>query len=296
MNLMKTRLIPVLLALALIFSLAGCGASSAPSAPAEITSSPSSVQEAPASSEAASPVDSGPAEESADDGVIRATEEELDLSVRHAEGMNGMVASASPIASKVGVTILERGGNAVDAAVAVAYALGMVESNASGVGGDGYMLVYDANSGKSTFLDYKGEAPAAFTLEFLNEHRGVKGYKQTGYSAVVPGFVAGMEKANELFGTMSMAELLQPTIDYAEKGVPVTPFMAHVYVDYYKTLMKYPETEATFLNDGFPYNEGELFTNQNYANVLKRIAAEGKDAFYWKLHNPSSIRWRNTTA
>ena len=61
-------------------------------------------------------------------------------------------------------------------------------------------------SGKSTFLDYKGEAPAAFTLEFLNEHRGVKGYKQTGYSAVVPGFVAGMEKANELFGTMSMAE------------------------------------------------------------------------------------------
>ena len=280
MNLMKTRLIPVLLALALIFSLAGCGASSAPSAPAEITSSPSSVQEAPASSEAASPVDSGPAEESADDGVIRATEEELDLSVRHAEGMNGMVASASPIASKVGVTILERGGNAVDAAVAVAYALGMVESNASGVGGDGYMLVYDANSGKSTFLDYKGEAPAAFTLEFLNEHRGVKGYKQTGYSAVVPGFVAGMEKANELFGTMSMAELLQPTIDYAEKGVPVTPFMAHVYVDYYKTLMKYPETEATFLNDGFPYNEGELFTNQNYANVLKRIAAEGKDAFY----------------
>lgn len=60
-----------------------------------------------------------------------------------------------------------------------------------------------------------------------------------------------------------------------EKGVPVTPFMAHVYVDYYKTLMKYPETEATFLNDGFPYNEGELFTNQNYANVLKRIARRG---------------------
>ena len=107
MNLMKTRLIQVLLALALIFSLAGCGASSAPAMPAESAPSPSSVQEAPVSSEAASPVDSGPAEAPADDGVIRATEEELDLSVRHAEGMNGMVASASPIASKVGVTILE---------------------------------------------------------------------------------------------------------------------------------------------------------------------------------------------
>ena len=80
MNLMKTRLIPVLLALALIFSLAGCGASSAPAMPAESAPSPSSVQEAPASSEAASPVDSGPAEAPADDGVIRATEEELDLS------------------------------------------------------------------------------------------------------------------------------------------------------------------------------------------------------------------------
>lgn len=89
MNLMKTRLIPVLLALALIFSLAGCGASSAPSAPAEITSSPSSVQEAPASSEAASPVDSGPAEESADDGVIRATEEELDLSRSESRSLSG---------------------------------------------------------------------------------------------------------------------------------------------------------------------------------------------------------------
>ncbi len=277
MNLARTRLLPILLTLLLILSVASCAgspaASSSAAAPSAVPAeSPTAVE--PASSSA--PVQPEPA----DDGVIHATAEEMDLSSRHAEGYNGMVASASPLASKVGITILERGGNAVDAAVGVAYALGMVEPNASGIGGDGYMLVYDAKNKKCTFLDYKGEAPAEFSVDFLNAHYNVEGKAFKGYAALVPGFVAGMEKANEMFGTMSMAELLQPTIDYAEKGVEVTPFMAHVYIDYYNVLRKHPETEATFLNDGFPYNAGDTFTNLNYAKVLRRIAAEGKDAFY----------------
>lgn len=274
MNLARTRLLPILLALLLVLSMASCAGSPASSAVSSGAPPAESSQATPQAAQSSAP------EAPIDDGVIRATAEEMDLSIRHAEGYNGMVASASPLASKVGLTILERGGNAVDAAVGVAYALAMVEPNASGIGGDGYMLVYDAKSKKCTFLDYKGEAPAAFSLDFLLEHSDVQGKAFKGYAALVPGFVAGMEKANALFGTMPMAEILQPTIDYAEKGVEVTPFMAHVYVDYYNVLRKHAETEATFLNEGFPYNAGETFTNLNYAKVLRRIAAEGKDAFY----------------
>lgn len=287
MRMLSRHILPILMAVLMVFSLAACGSqpSAAPSQVETVISSSEAAVEPAASEPAAQPEKIPETAESKEpelvcDGIVKVTQEDVDLSVRHAEGANGMVASASPIASKVGVSILEKGGNAVDAAVATAYALGMVEPNASGIGGDGYMLVYDANAKKCTFLDYKGEAPAGLTLEFFTNMKKQKGYKQEGCSAAIPGFVAGMEKANQLFGTMSMEELLAPTIDFAENGVPVTPFMAHVYVDYYDLLVRRPETERVFTSDGLPYSEGETFKNPEYAELLKRIAKEGKDVFY----------------
>jgi gamma-glutamyltranspeptidase/glutathione hydrolase len=209
---------------------------------------------------------------------IRFSDEEMDLSVRNATGANGVVTSASPLSSKVGLTILERGGNAVDAAVAVAIALGMVEPNASGLGGDGYMLVYEAASGKTTFLDYKGAAPAAFTLDYYKTLGTADRHK--GPAVLVPGAVAGLYKANELFGTMSFAELIQPTIDYATYGIPVTQHMADVYMDSYTLLNGFPETARIYLHDGFPYLQGETYANPDFAQTLKLIAEQGPDAFY----------------
>lgn len=285
MNMLTKRLLPLLLALAMVASMVGCGSSAPAAQPAAPSAPAASSEPAPAPAPAPEPApvpEPAPAPEPVDDGTIKLSAEEMDLSVRDAKSSKGMVTSASPIASKVGLTILEKGGNAVDAAVAVAYALGMVEPNASGIGGDGYMMVYDAATGKSTFLDYKGEAAAGYTLDFHVSHKEKDGAKfaHSGYSANVPGVVAGMEKANELFGTMTMAELIQPAIDFAEKGVPITSFMASAYGDYIDLIKSNPETAKVFTNDGFPWMTGETFTNPEYAAVLKRIAAEGKDAFY----------------
>lgn len=296
-----SRFAALILALALAISAAGCTApavsatapasSASPSVPAEAESASPQVAESapPQVSEPSSSVPAAGASSSAapqpaavtqaPDGTISLTAEEMDLSRRDATAKNGMVATASPLASKVGVEILQKGGNAVDAAVAVAYALGLVEPNASGVGGDGYMLVYDAKTKKSSFIDYKCEVPAALTLD-LYKTLDSETYSRTGLGALVPGFVAGMEKANELFGTMTMAELIQPAIDFAEKGVVVTPFMAQTYMDNFRILNLYPETQKTFLNGGLPYTEGEIFTNPNYGKTLRIIARQGSAGFY----------------
>jgi gamma-glutamyltranspeptidase/glutathione hydrolase len=297
MSLLSSRLLALLLAIAIVLS--GCAdpmvaeagssvaSSSATGEPLSASSQEPAQSESadvPASSEAGAGVESEPepeaeAEAETEQTAASQAASEMDLSVREAFGANGMVATASPVASKIGLSVLQKGGNAVDAAVAVAYGLGMAEPNASGVGGDGFMLVYDAKTKKTTFIDYKCECPAALTLELYKSLSSAQA-KRTGISALVPGFVAGMEKANELFGTMSMEELIQPTIDFAEQGIEVTPFMATTYLDNYETLMLYPETSRIFLNDGFPYMNGEIFRNQDYADTLKLIVRDGAAGFY----------------
>jgi len=217
-------------------------------------------------------------EESLPDSYIRLTPEELSLTVRNASGRQGVVSTASPLSSKIGLEILKRGGNAVDAAVAIAVALSVIEPNASGLGGDGYMMVYDAATRKSVFIDYKATAPAAFTLSYYKSLKSPDQY--TGNGVLVPGTIAGLYKANELYGSMPFGELLQPAIDYAEYGIPVTQHMADVYVDNYDLINNYPETARIFLKDGFPYAEGEIYKNPDFAQTLKLIAKDGPDAFY----------------
>ena len=144
---------------------------------------------------------------------------------RDAYGANGMVSAADPVAAQIGVDILKAGGNAADAAVATAFALGLVEPAASGIGGSGFMIYYDAKADKTTTVNYYFECPRGMTLDTFKDVATDKAAGLGGKRAVVPGMVAGMLKVNELFGTMSMAELVAPTVKMAEEGAPVSSFI-----------------------------------------------------------------------
>lgn len=203
---------------------------------------------------------------------------------RDARGFNGVVASADPSVSAVGLEILKRGGNAADAAVAVGFALGLGEPCASGPGGNGVMLYYEAATGKTTVLDYQSVCPNGMTRDmFIYPFGYYQNYYKPGVSgsiAGVPGMVAGMAKANEMFGSMPLSEILEPVIGMAENGILVSSFMEHNYMDSYSTIELFEETAKVFTNDGFPYMAGDLFINPDYANTLRIIAEKGSDGFY----------------
>lgn len=211
---------------------------------------------------------------------------------REARGLHGMVASAHPLASQVGVDILKAGGNAIDAAVAVGFALGVVEPNASGIGGGGLMLIWFADSGKVVFIDSREKAPAAATADMfeLDEDGKVKpdgrGFNPVvigGRSVAVPGEVAGLLTALGEFGTMNRAQVMQAAIDYAEQGITVSPVLAGIIAENYEALANFPASERTFLDDGFPKEPGSILRNPELGKTLRLIAEQGRDAFY---HGP----------
>jgi gamma-glutamyltranspeptidase/glutathione hydrolase len=210
-------------------------------------------------------------------------------SSREAYGSQGMVASAHPLASEVGVNILKRGGNAVDAAVAVAFALGVVEPNASGIGGGGLMLIWFADTGTVVFIDSRETAPAAATAgmydldedgRVIKDSRGFNPAVHGGRSIAVPGEVAGLLTALENHGSMSREAVMQPAIDYAEQGITVSPVLAGIIASNYEALAAFPTSSETFLDDGFPREAGSILRNPNLGKTLRLIAQDGRDAFY----------------
>ena len=211
---------------------------------------------------------------------------------REARGLNGMVASAHPLASQVGVDILKAGGNAIDAAVAVGFALGVVEPNASGIGGGGFMLIWFADTGTVVFIDSRETAPAAATADMFEldekgkvipDARGFNPVVHGGRSIAVPGEVAGLLSALDKFGTMSRQQVMQPAIDHADNGITVSPVLAGIIAENYEALAAFPASDKIYLNDGFPREAGEILRNPDLANTLRLIADEGRDAFY---HGP----------
>ena len=192
-----------------------------------------------------------------------------------------MVASAHPAATAVGVEILRKGGNAVDAAVAVAFALSMAEPNASGVGGGGFMVVRMAGEAP-VMIDYRESAPAGATPDRYYAP-GVDFAARTaeGPDAIgVPGLVAGAALALDKFGTMDLAEVLAPTIRLAREGVTVSPKLSGMIVDEMEKIAKFPAAAAIFLPDGLPLEAGSTLKNEDLAATLERIAAGGARAFY----------------
>jgi len=195
---------------------------------------------------------------------------------------HGMVASDEPLGSAAGVEILKRGGNAVDAAVATAFALAVVEPAAGNIGGGGFMLVRLAN-GKTNFFDYREMAPGKATRDMyinpdgtLNKEASTVGYR----SIAVPGTVAGLALALKTHGTMKLADVMAPAIRYAEQGIPVTEKLAREFQEERAELQRFSMSSHIFLNDGKMYKVGDTLRQPELAATLKRIAKKGPDEFY----------------
>lgn len=206
------------------------------------------------------------------------TQSESEAVAITASGSHAAVSSANPTASRIGTDILKSGGNAVDAAVAVSFALGLLEPNASGVGGCGY-AVYVPAQGEAVFYDYRSVAPAGFDAEGFTA-LSAEEQKHSIAAAGVPGAVAGWLEMHEKYGVLPLEELLKPTIELAENGFEVLPFLASLFTDNYALLLKDESVGRLLLNDDFPYMEGEYIKNTGYAKTLQKIAAEGADGFY----------------
>lgn len=193
----------------------------------------------------------------------------------------GIVAAESPLAAQAGATILARGGNAVDAAVATNAVMGVVEPMMNGIGGDLFAIVYEAKTGKLYGLNASGWAPAKLSIEFLKT-KGIRGeIPERGIQAVtVPGAVDGWSQLLLKLGTKNFAEVLAPAIHYARDGFPVPELDAAYWSDAEKLLKANPNASATYLIDGRAPKLGEVFRNPDLARSLESISAGGRDAFY----------------
>ncbi|RZL93560.1 MAG: gamma-glutamyltransferase [Variovorax sp.] len=203
-------------------------------------------------------------------------------SVAPVAAQNGMVVTAQHLASKVGVDVLKKGGNAVDAAVAVGYALAVVYPAAGNLGGGGFMTVQLAD-GRKTFLDFREKAPLAATANMYLDKDGnvVKGLSTNGHLAVgVPGTVSGMELAREKYGTMKRAALIAPSIALAEKGFALEQGDIDMLQTATADFRKDPVSGAIFLNRGEPFAVGQKLVQKDLAKTLKAVSAKGTDGFY----------------
>ena len=192
---------------------------------------------------------------------------------------HAMVVTVHAIASQVGADILHAGGNAVDSAVAVGFALAVVHPPAGNIGGGGFMLIRMAD-GKTHFLDYREKAPAAATRDMYLDAQGnvIEDASEIGYKSIgVPGSVAGMVYAEQKYGKLSLKQVMAPAIKLARDGYPLTWQEAADLHDQY--LAKYPESHRVFQRDGNYYQPGETFRQPDLARTLQRIA-ENPDDFY----------------
>ena len=197
-------------------------------------------------------------------------------------GAHGMVATDETLGSQAGVEILKRGGNAVDAAVATAFALAVVEPAAGNIGGGGFMLVRLAD-GEATFFDYREMAPGKATRNMylkadgtLDNDAATIGYR----SVAVPGTVAGLALALKTYGKLKLAEVMEPAIRYAQEGIPVTEKLAREFNQERSDLQRFTISSHIFLNDGKMFRVGDTLRQPELAATLKRIAKNGPEEFY----------------
>ncbi|MEM7161359.1 MAG: gamma-glutamyltransferase [Bacteroidota bacterium] len=199
-------------------------------------------------------------------------------------GQNGIVACSHPLASQIGLDILKKGGNAIDAAIATNAALGLMEPTGCGIGGDLFAIIWDAKTKKLYGLNASGRSPQKLTLNY---------FKKNGFEAIpahgplpvsVPGCVDGWFEMHKKFGHMEMATILEPSISYAKKGFPLSELIAYYLnrsIPYYLD-KGFPNIEQCYLmqNAGRLPQEGELYKNPFLAETYERIATKGRKAFY----------------
>jgi gamma-glutamyltranspeptidase/glutathione hydrolase len=197
-------------------------------------------------------------------------------------GTNGMVVSADAFASKVGVDILKKGGNAVDASVAVGFALTVTHPAAGNLGGGGFMMIR-LNHGETTCIDYRERAPfAAHQNSYLDQTGAVipkattQGYRASG----VPGTVAGLCLALSRYGSLPLREVIQPAIGLVERGFPVSYYLSESLKKSASLLKSFPESSRIYLRDGKYFEPGEIFVSPDLAWSLKIIRDRGAEGFY----------------
>ena len=197
---------------------------------------------------------------------------------------NGMVATQEALASDIGLQILKDGGNAVDAGVAVGFALAVTLPRAGNIGGGGFMMIYDAKQGKTIALDYREKAPSSASRDMYLDDEGNAVSDLSRYHGLavgVPGTVAGLLKALEEHGTMSREQVMAPAIALAEDGIEVTAGLSESLTALSDRLQKWPSTKKVFFKaDGSAYQPGERLKQPELARSLKRIAVQGADGFY----------------
>ena len=277
------RFLALALTAAMALSLAGCNSAAPPSSSGSGSTGPVSSSQPPA--------------DSTNNGVISSVVDlntdwlpydssgSLKLTDRDADGMNGVVSSANYYASKIGTQIIEDGGNAIDAAVAVGFAISTVESYYSGLGGGGYMLIRFADTGETVFLDFREVAPTGANPELWpkdadGNYVDYYGMQIGPQGIAVPGYVKGMLHALENYGTMSRDQVLAPAVELANKGFPVGAYMNEVLSDHYDWYTLTDETAKIYYNDGIPYAVGDIYTNPDLGATIQKIIDDGVDGFY----------------
>ncbi|MEO0733375.1 MAG: gamma-glutamyltransferase [Bacteroidota bacterium] len=193
---------------------------------------------------------------------------------------NGMAATSQPLATQVALDILKKGGSAVDAAIAANALLGLVEPTGNGMGGDLFAMVWDASKQELTALNASGRSPSSLSLAYFTENNMTKIPSHGPLPVSVPGCVDGWFELHEKYGKLPMAELLQPTINYAENGFPVTELIAYYLGRSVPFLSKYEGFAEVFAPNGRAPMKGEIFKNPALASTLKKIVTGGRDAFY----------------
>jgi len=192
---------------------------------------------------------------------------------------NGMVSSAHPIASKIGIDILKKGGNAFDAAIAVHFALSVVYPNAGNIGGGGF-LVYRLDNGEVGTLDFREKAPNSSSADMYLDDKGnvIPGLSSIGGLAVgVPGTISAIFEIHNKFGSLPIEELFKPSIELAQKGFLVTEYLEEELNEKRDLFIKVNGESSLYSKE---YQYGDTITNNNYARTLLKIMNEGKDGFY----------------
>ncbi len=193
---------------------------------------------------------------------------------------NGMAATSQPLATQAALDILKKGGNAIDAAIAANAVLGVVEPTGCGVGGDLFAIIWSADKQKLYGLNASGRSPRSLKLEYF-KNKGLDFIPSTGPLPVsVPGCVDGWFEMHDMFGRLPMREILQPAINYARDGFPVTEVIANSLETGTAALKQYPNIKETYMPGGKSPAKGEIFKNPNLANTLDKIARGGRNEFY----------------
>lgn len=213
--------------------------------------------------------------------TMNSCQSSIDTTTATNEFKNAAVVTAHPIASQVGVDILQQGGNAIDAAIAVKFTLAVVYPNAGNLGGGGFMVYRDKN-GQTSSLDFREKAPLASHRDMYLDDNGNPITDLSLYGSLaagVPGSVAGMEEAHKKYGSLPWKQLLQPAIDLAEKGFKITEKQSKEFNQYKDRFVKYNPAGAAIIKEE-AWQADDLFVQAELAQTLKRIANEGRDGFY----------------